>query len=173
MEKNKIEKSEKKELLSGIKNLTAGQQAALKREAGKCLHNASTSALQAFYIALPKLDESEIKKQQQIFVVMCLMCLWRQEDRDRTKAKPFPECLKVLRKNNKSMDTRVRGLLDTPWDYDDDYFILKLYRLTKQIRNSSKELYPDFEQLLDDLIKWNNRNRSVQRKWMEQYLLTN
>ena len=40
-------------LLEGIQKLTTGQQAALRREAGKRMSEANAASLQAFYSAMP------------------------------------------------------------------------------------------------------------------------
>lgn len=151
--------------LIGVDRLSVGQQAALRREAGKCLRDADAQALQAFYTALPR--GVPTWDHEQYYAVMCMLCLWKSED--RVNPRPFAECLGIMRKTD-SADGRFRALLDTPWQYDEGYLISKLTRFARQIRSYELRLYPDFERLLDDLLKWNAPKRSVQRRWMEQYI---
>jgi len=153
--------------LSNVSRLSVGQQAALKREAGHCLREADTQALQAFFSALP--PGVPAYDQERYFAVLCFVCLWKEES--RFNPKPLAECLRILKKDgSNSADGRFRALLDTPWQNDEGYLLAKLSRLVRQIRNANIPLYPDFEQLLDDLLHWNAESRYVQRRWMEQYV---
>jgi CRISPR type I-E-associated protein CasB/Cse2 len=45
------------------------------------------------------------------------------------------------------------------------YMLTKLTRMVKLIRQKSDRTAVDFSAMLDDLIRWNNENQYVQRKW--------
>ena len=152
-------------LLEGIQKLTTGQQAALRREAGKRMSEADAASLQAFYSAMP--SDTPMYCQERLYAVMCIMCLWKQEERKAPV--PFAKCLKMIRQTD-SADGRLRTLLDTDYQEDDGFLIGKLARLAKQIHSSEKRLFPDCEQLYSDLLKWNSSYRGVQRRWMEMYI---
>lgn len=151
--------------LEGINKLTTGQQAALRREAGKRMSEADAASLQAFYSAMP--PDTPPYGQERLYAVMCIMCLWKPEERKAPL--PFAKCLKMMQ-HTESADGRLRALLDTDYQEDDGFLIGKLARLAKQIHSSQKQLYPDCEQLYSDLLKWNYSDRKVQRRWMETYI---
>ena len=152
-------------LLEGIQKLTTGQQAALRREAGKRMSEADATSLQAFYSAMP--PDTPVYCQERMYAVMCIMCLWKPEERKNPQH--FARCLKLIN-NSESSDGRLRTLLDTDYQEDDGFLIGKLARLAKQIHSSEKRLFPDCEQLYSDLLKCNSSYRGVQRRWMELYI---
>ncbi len=151
-----------------VNDLTTGQQAALRRSAGKSLNEVDASALQAFFSAV---SLEKPYNQEKAFTVACIMCLWKPEE--RVSPKPFAKCLCALRtaKKNDSngLDARFRNLIDTVWSDDDGYLAVKLVRLCKMLKNSGAG-YPDPEALYQDLKNWDHPDRFVQRRWMEQYL---
>lgn len=159
---------EEKERLIGLKDLSSGERAALKRCAGKCLREADAGALQAFFTVY----EGRIPSfaQERYFAVACLACLWKEEE--RVAPRPLPYCLQIVNRNRDSegMDHRFRALLDTAWNDEEGFLITKLTRLVKQVKAAGLGISPDFEQLLTDLLAWNHDSRYVQRRWMEQYL---
>ena len=158
---------EEKERLKGLKDLSAGERATLKRCAGKCLREADAGALQAFYKACG--GQVPVWAQERYFAAACLACLWKEEERRADK--PLAQCLQILNRNRdtEGMDHRFRALLDTPWNDEEGYLIAKLARLVKQVKAAGAGVSPDFERLLDDLLAWNSDSRYVQRRWMEQY----
>ena len=155
----------------GVNALTTGQQAALRRCAARSVKEADAAALQAFFSALPPQKAWE---RERAFTTACIMCLWKPEE--RVSAEPFAKCLGRLRRlkgedNWKGLDSRFRGIIDTPWNDDDGYLAVKLVRLAKMLKNSGAG-YPDPESLYKDLKNWEHPDRFVQRRWMEQYLLS-
>ena len=151
--------------LNRIKALAPGQRTALKRCAGKQITDADAYALQAFFKALPGVVGKE--KQEIYFAVMCLSCLWKSDANVRVL--PFAKCLQKIRSSD-SFDNRVYSLIDTPWS-DDGLLITKMFRLTKMIHSDGRFM-PDFENMLKDILNWNDTDGTVQIKWMEQYVLT-
>lgn len=151
--------------LEGIGKLTIGQRACLKREAGKRLQEGDAGALQAFFSILP--FGTPAYEHEIYYAVACIACIWKEEE---TKSqKPFAECLSQIGKTV-TLNGRFRALLDTTYQPEDGFLITKLCRLAKQLHNSDVQSCPDFELLLDDLLKWNSPSRIVQRRWMEAYL---
>lgn len=155
----------------GIVELTTGQQAALKRSAGKTLDEVDAFALQSFFTAVLPQNRYD---QEKAFAVACIVCLWKPEE--RVSPKPFASCLGMLRKSKggetKGLDSRFRSLIDTDWNDGDGYLAVKLVRLARMLKQSGTG-YPDPESLFKDLKYWNHPDRFVQRRWMEQYLSTN
>ena len=155
----------------GVNDLTVGQQAALRRSAGRSLKEADAMALQAFFAALPPQRQWE---QERAFTTACIMCLWKAEERGT--AVPFAKCLGALRRlkaaeGTKGLDSRFRSIIDTPWNDDDGYLATKLVRLAKMLKSSAVG-YPDPDTLYYDLKNWEHPERFVQRRWMEQYLVS-
>ena len=151
----------------GIKELTVGQQAALRRSAGKSLRDVGAMELQAFFTAIPQ-QKFDAEKA---FTVSCIACLWKPEE--RVSAEPFAKCLRKLRASlgdsGNGVDSRFRNIIDTPWNDEDGFLAAKLVRLVKMLKQSGKG-YPDPETLFADLKNWNHPDRFVQRRWMEEYL---
>lgn len=155
----------------GVNDLTVGQQAALRRSAGRSLKEADAMALQAFFAALPPQRQWE---QERAFTTACIMCLWKPEE--RVSAVPFAKCLGALRRlkaaeGTKGLDSRFRSIIDTPWNDDDGYLATKLVRLAKMLKSSAVG-YPDPDTLYYDLKNLEHPDRFVQRRWMEQYLVS-
>ena len=95
---------------------------------------------------------------------MCLRCLW---DADMEGGEPFEQIIGRLIREEKLSDStlhRAEVLLDTAWD-EDGYMLTKLTRMVKLIRQKSDRTAVNFSAMLDDLIRWNNENQYVQRKW--------
>lgn len=155
----------------GINGLTVGQQASLRRSAGRLLKEVNAAALQAFFVAIPPQKQWD---QEKAFATACIICLWKQEE--RVSAEPFEKCMGRLRISKgkdgiEGLDSRFRNIIDTHWNDEDGYLAVKLVRLAKILKNSGCG-YPDPEMLYSDLKNWNHPDRFVQRRWMEQYLLS-
>jgi len=152
-----------------INTLTVGQQASLRRSAGKLLDEVDAGALQAFFSSVVPQKPYD---QEKAFTVACIACLWKQEE--RVNALQFAKCLQRLRSSKgdstEGVDSRFRSLIDTPWNDDDGYLASKLVRLARMLKSADIG-YPDPEELFKDLKNWDHPDRFVQRKWMEQYLL--
>lgn len=73
-------------LVEEIKKLSVGERAALRREAGGKLCDASGRALAAFYRLIPPGLSS--RKQECWFCVLTLACLWNVEEARRAAACP-------------------------------------------------------------------------------------
>lgn len=157
------------DLFDGVKRLSTGQQASLKRSAGRTLREADAAALQAFFTAVPP---QKPYNREKAFAVVCGICLWKSEQRNNTK--PFAECMHILRLQKGTdgcdgLDARFRNLIDTAWNDDDGYMAAKLTRMLKLLK-SSEISCPDPEGLYKDLCNWDHPERFVQRRWMEAYL---
>ena len=154
----------------GVNDLTVGQQAALRRSAGRSVKEVDAAALQAFFAAIPPQKQWD---QEKAFTVVCIFCLWKLEE--RTPCKPFAKYLGLLRKSKKDdtdgLDARFRSIIDTPWNDDDGYLAVKLVRIAKMLKSSGYGC-PDPDLLYCDLKNWDHPDRFVQRRWMEQYLLS-
>ena len=148
--------------LKRLKMLGNGDRAALKRAAGIMLSDADGKAVAAFYRCLPY--GTPQRKEDRWFAVACLRCLW---DADMEGGEPFEQIIGRLIREEKLSDStlhRAEVLLDTAWD-EDGYMLTKLTRMVKLIRQKSDRTAVDFSAMLDDLIRWNNENQHVQRKW--------
>lgn len=155
----------------GLNDLTVGQQAALRRSAGRSLKEVDAAALQAFFAAIPPQKQWD---QEKAFTTACIICLWKSEERD--SAEPFAKRLGMLRRSKgedgrNGLDSRFRSIIDSSWNDNDGYLAVKLVRLAKMLKSSGYGC-PDQDMLYSDLKNWDHPDRFVQRRWMEQYLLT-
>lgn len=144
-----------------IDQLDKGSRVALKRSAGVMLSQADGKAIAAFYrCMLPSVPPTQEDKW---FAVACMKCLWDPEEAPGLPAEQVIAQLVREETLSESMQHRVEGLLDTPWDQD-GFLLVKLCRFMKLLRQKTT-MTVDFSLLLDDLLRWNSDNQSVQRKW--------
>lgn len=157
------------EFLKRLDALSTGERAALRRSAGKMLHEAGGQAIAAFYKCYP--PESE-EKQEKWFAVACIYCMWDWEQ-EQQKAKPLQNILSDLCREetlSKSMQHRLIGLLDLKWDRD-GYLLTKLVRMIKMVK--TKGYAVDCVSLLTDLWDWNKDSQYIQRKWARSFYQDN
>ena len=156
-------------LVEEIKKLSVGERAALRREAGGKLCDASGRALAAFYRIIPPGLSS--RKRECWFCVLTIACLWNVED--AREGDSMPELLRQLAKHQATggMDARIRSLLDTRWE-EDGYLSAKLCRLARMLRSDNWQVMPDADSLLTDVLYWNNERRTVQLRWAQRYFQT-
>lgn len=153
-------------VFSSLQQLTSGECAALRREAGKCMADASAQALAVFYRTAP--PELNRRQQECRFTVMSIACLWNVEE-----AQVGDDFVVMLRKHaqkqeTSGMDRKIRALLDTRWE-EDGYLTTKLSRLARMLRSDNRSIMPDVDRLLDDLLHWNSDSRYVQLRWAQRF----
>ena len=154
------------EVFNSLHKLTSGECAALCREAGKCMADASAQALAVFYrIAPPELNR---RQQECWFTAITLACLWNVEE-----AQAGDEFAVMLKKYARKQETggtdkKIRTLLDTRWE-EDGYLAAKLSRLARMLRSDNRSIMPDVDRLLDDLLHWNSDSRYVQLRWAQRF----
>lgn len=152
-----LELSEKVEkFLQNLSALDAGGKARLKRDAGKPLAEAQSLGL--FYRLLPY---GLSAAQEEVFFL--LATLYPLADGGGTGN--FGASLRRARdpKNHKGLDRRVEILLDSD--------ITQLpFRLRQTVRFlKSNRVTVNWQQLLEDLLRWNYSNRAVQKQWARAY----
>ena len=153
-------------VLSRLHQLTPGECAALRHEAGKCIADASAQALAVFYrIAPPKMNRHQ---QECWFTAMTLACLWKPEE-----AQVGGDFAVMLRKYARKqvtnrMEQKIHFLLDTSWE-EDGYLAAKLTHLARMLRSDNRNIMPDAEQLLNDLLNWNADSRYIQLRWAQRF----
>lgn len=156
-------------LIETLKKLSVGERAALRREAGERLSDASGRALAAFYRVIPPGLSS--RKQECWFCVLTLACLWNVDEAKEDGS--MADLLRRLakRQGTEGMDARIRSLLDTRWE-EDGYLSAKLCRLARMLRSDNRQVMPDIDSLLTDVLYWNSDRRTVQLRWAQQYFQT-
>lgn len=152
-----LELSEKvKKFLQNLSTLDAGDKAKLKRDAGRPL--AEGQSLGLFYRLLP---HGLSVSQEEIFFL--LATLYPLADSGGTEN--FGASLRRARdpKNHKGLDRRIEILLDSD--------ITQLpFRLRQAVRFlKSNRASVNWQQLLEDLLRWNYSNRAVQKQWARAY----
>ncbi len=137
-----------------LSNLSNGEKAALRRNAGKMLNDADGNAIIAFYKCLPY--EVEFKESVW-FAVACIYCMSKEHGTEGIE-----DCFAIMKNDSDSIKNRLAGLLDMKWD-NDGFFLSKLSRMAKM--TLQKGYLFDSGLLLKDLLTWENDNRFVQKKW--------
>ncbi|GHS89252.1 hypothetical protein AGMMS49957_12140 [Synergistales bacterium] len=153
--------------LQGLDRLSDAQRAGLKRCVGKPLCEADARALSAFY-SIVHYDNLPLWKVEIIFAVVAMTCLWRAEERKNPRS--FIDCLTRLvsdeQVKSEGLNGRLRELLDTAW-HETDFLNLKLYRLVRRIKTNGD--YPDFDELLKDLLRWDHQSKYIQLRWAREF----
>ena len=147
-----------------LSRLSAGEKSALKRNAGTMMNAAGADAIESFYHALT----AKVKQYEENtwFAALCMQCLWREEDHPQIRS--LPEMLRAIYQNPDSTESsrkKCTGFLDVSWG-NDGFLLGKICSLVRGMRSRSTQVMPDFEELADDLSRWNHPDRYIQRKWL-------
>lgn len=134
---------------------------ALRRAAGRPMATAGATALSAFYRLYP-----DGQYEEEEFTVICLMCLWREDEWTRGSSLPKAMKKSLPKDQQQEFPRRLQVLLDLPWETT-GYFSSKLYRVIKFCR--SKGMVVDAHKLLHDLCCWNYPDYSVRRNWVKEF----
>ena len=137
-----------------LSNLSTGEKAALRRNAGIMLTDASGNAIIAFYKCLPY---EEKNREDVWFAVACIYCLSKEHGTNGIE-----DCFAIMKNDSDSIRNRLASLLDMKWD-SDGFFLSKLSRMVKM--TLQKGYLFDCEALLKDLLWWEHPDRFVQKKW--------
>ena len=158
--------NDQKTLMDRLRELSPGERAALRREAGKCLAEADGMTLSVFFRIAP--HHLNRHQQECWFSAMTIACLWNPEE--AICGDEFPVMLKeyARRQTTDGMKRKMRSLLDARWE-EDGYLTAKLSRLARMLKADNHQLMPDVERLLYDLLHWNSDSRFVQIRWAQQY----
>jgi len=152
-----LELNEKvKMYLQNLSALNAGGKARLKRDAGKSLAEAQSLGL--FYRLLPY---GLSGAQEEIFFL--LATLYPLADSGGTGN--FGASLRRARDpdNPQGLDRRVEILLDS----NISQLPFRLRQAVRFLRSSRVSI--NWQQLLEDLLRWNSFNRTVQKQWARAY----
>ena len=159
---NDIKQEKISQYIENIKKLDNGERAALKKSLGQALSNADAVSLSAFYKALP--NSIYLNEEEAYFLVGTSICFWKDTD---TQIQNFMQCLRGIKDESGGMDRRVISLLDMEWTDHDSYFVNKLSRILRMVKQ--KGYTPDFGSMLNDLLLWKHHKRLIQRSWARTY----
>jgi CRISPR system Cascade subunit CasB len=142
--------------LQNLSALDVGGKARLKRDAGKPLAEAQSLGL--FYRLLPYGLNTA---QEEIFFL--LATLYPLADSGGTGN--LGTSLRSARdpKNHKGLDRRVEILLDS----DINQLPFRLRQAVRFLKSNRVSVH--WQQLLEDLLRWNYSNRAVQKQWARSY----
>ena len=158
--------NEQQALIDRLRELSPGERAALRREAGKCLAEADGMTLSVFFRITPR--NLSRRQQECWFAAMSIACLWNPEE--AMCGDEFPVMLKkyALHQNRDGLERKMRALLDASWE-EDGYLTAKLCRLARMLKADNRQMMPDMDRLLYDILHWNSDSRFVQLRWAQQY----
>ena len=160
-----MDKTREEIFLENVDKLSTGERAALRRACGKTLEQADGNALAAFYRYLPR----DVNRYDEggWFEGACLRCLWQP---DETPAITAERALAAMdaKQDSESNPYRKRMivLLDTPRDRD-GYLTVKLLRIIKLLKQQGFVI--NCAALIQDLCRWNESYRGVQKKWARAF----
>lgn len=162
------------EYLSNIDSLPHGLRVQLRRAVGQRLGEASTSAMGAFYRCLPHGRALQPYETDAWFAAGCMHCLWnaRQTENPETQSagKSIPQILRQMsQREDDALDKysrRLASLLDISWG-DDGYLLGKVARLVKQMQRAGDQV--NCSRLLLDLLRWNDTDQIVQKRWSSEF----
>lgn len=147
-----------KTFLGNLERLDAGDKAKLKRDAGKTIAEAQSIGL--FYRLLPY--GVSAAQEETYFLVATLYPLTEGGGRGNLGTS-LHRARDTDPKKNKGLDRRIEILLDA------DKTQLR-FRLRQAIRFlKSERVSVNWQQLLEDLQKWNRPSRIAQKQWAHAY----
>lgn len=144
--------------LKKLATLDAGGKAKLKRDAGKTIAEAQSIGL--FYRLLPY--GLNAAQEETYFLVATLYGLADSDGKGNLGASlrrardPDP-------KKNKGLDRRVEILLDA----DAKQLPFRMRQAIRFLKSKDKPV--NWQQLLEDLLRWNYPSRTVQKQWARAY----
>lgn len=147
-----------------LSKLSAGERSALRRNAGVMMQSAGADAIEGFYRAL--ISGCSPYQEKAWFSAMCMQSLWRDEDHPMVF--PIQDLLRKVYQNPESTEStrkKCTMFMDISWG-DDGFLLGKICGLIRTMRAKDASVMPDFEALADDLSRWNNPDRYIQRKWL-------
>jgi CRISPR system Cascade subunit CasB len=144
--------------LETLEELDAGNKAKLKRDAGKTIAEAQSIGL--FYRLLPYgLSTS----QEESYFLVATLYPFAASGGTSNLGASLRRARDPVTKNNKGLDRRIEILLDA------DKMQLP-FRLRQAVRFlKSKSVSVNWQQLLEDLQKWNRQSHIVQKQWARAY----
>jgi len=149
--------------MKSLGNLNRGQRAALRHAAGMQLRDARRGALEAFYMCLP--EQVPEAAENIWFAIGCWRCIW---DFETEHELPIENRLRDMCADgtiSQSVMRRVDILLDMNLE-DDGFLLTHLTQLILLIGRKSANDGIDWSSLLSDLMRWNDADQYVQRKWI-------
>lgn len=157
---------ERTTIVSELSKLSTGERTALRRDAGNCLAEAGGTALSAFFRLCPRTASQW--QQECWFSAVTIACLWNTDEARNGGDMAVMLRQYANRQATNGMEGKLRALLDTRWE-NDGYLAAKLCRLARMLRSDNRQLMPDPDQLLYDLLHWNSDNRFIQLRWAQRY----
>lgn len=140
-------------------DLSTGDAAVLRRNAGTMLHKADGQSLAVFYRCLPySVPEYQ---ESRWFAVSCLYCLLK----GKQSTQKIESCFADMIRQHSSVEKRVFAILDLQWD-EEGYFLMKFAAVIRFMVQMGYVF--DCSSLLEDLLVWNSSNKYVQKKWTRE-----
>lgn len=167
---SKAETSMEKDFVEKLSKLGTGDIAILKRNAGNTLAE-SHGAIAGFYRIIPY---GLPKYNEEIFFLVAT--LYGLNKYPTSKNFDFGKTMRKVKdhpKSSESVDKRIIALLDSDFDIIGSYHPgggELAYRLRQCVKlANSKEVGVDWIKLLEDLQKWRNDGKYVQKRWAKSY----
>jgi len=144
--------------LQNLSALDAGGKARLKRDAGKPLAEAKSLGL--FYRLLPY---GLSAAQEEIFFLLATLYTLADGGGKGNFGASLHSARDPDPKKNKGLNRRVEVLLDS----DAAQLPFRLRQAVRLLK--SKPVAVNWQQLLEDLLRWKSVNRTVQKQWARAY----
>jgi len=146
--------------IDSLSGLDAGPLASFKRNAGEDLAG-SRGALPTFYRLLPR----SVRREKDIETYFLVATLYARHDRPGGTGN-FAQCMKEIINrgaNRESVSRRLAIVLDS----HRDELPFRLRQAVGLVR--SYECPIDWSRLLDDLLRWDDPRRRVQKAWARTF----
>lgn len=137
----------------------------LKRSAGIMMDSAPAQAVAVYYMVKNEEEQTSKYRDEIRFACLCMSCLWDKGTAKRSFQELVAEACRGLG-SGKTMRNICIEALDEPWRRD-GYLLDKICRMVTMLRKINSSVMPDFERLAEDLSRWNNDTKYVQRNWIE------
>lgn len=152
--------------INRLGTLETGEKARLKRDAGKTITEAQNMGL--FYRILREIYGLSPAQEEMYFLVATLYPLADNSNSVGNFGAVLHRIRAAKQRSNeptKSLDRRIEVLLDA----DISQLPFRLRQAVKLLISTEKEVYINWQKLLEDLLKWNWPSRSIQKEWAHEY----
>lgn len=147
--------------LEHLRNLKGDRQAMALLRRALAFDPAEPADVRVYGYVEPFAQSEPNRRRRMYYLVAGLFALHPEEDE-----RPLPEALAALVADEglgPALELRFRSLLGS----DDDQLPERLRRLVTYLRSKNRGL--NYGQLLDDLLRWDRPDKSVQRRWARAF----
>lgn len=151
-----------------ISDIPDNDRILFRKAFGKRLNEVDSKTLLRFYSILP--NSIRAGEEERFLFSVSVHCLWDENGEERIA---LDEAIWKYKQNSildgsytDSFEKRIVTIMDMRWD-DSGMLLMKLSQIIKFLK--TKGLAIDGKELLSDILRWNDKDRIIQKRWAKTY----